>query len=280
MSDYSAVNEFDQYIIRKDGNEKTDERFFKYIKIIIAVLCALLAVEVILYKFVKPSVSSPHIVFSGLKNYTAEELTKEILPLCRGNYFSFDTGAVASRLSAVGGIESVEIEKHFPDKVTVIVKERESVAMTFVYDGGKTIPVQIDKNCVLFETGASKITEDKSIPIISGLPVEFISGGMRIPTKYRALIEQIKKIRELPQKYFAAVSEICVLPKKYGNYELMIIPVNSKTRVLTDRALNEDALQYMMVVLEVVNSIEPNAEEIDLRYGSVSYRTPDGGKRE
>ena len=44
-------------------------------------------------------------------------------------------------------------------------------------------------------------------------------------------------------------------------------------RVLTDRALNEDALQYMMVVLDVVNSIEPDVSEIDLRYGSVSYRT-------
>ena len=37
--------------------------------------------------------------------------------------------------------------------------------------------------------------------------------------------------------------------------------------------MNEDALQYMMVVLDVVNSIEPDVSEIDLRYGSVSYRT-------
>ena len=110
--------------------------------------------------------------------------------------------------------------------------------------------------------------------------MEFISGGMRIPAKYRTLIDQIDRIRALPQKYFAAVSEICVLPKKYGNYELMIIPVNSRARVLTDRALNEDALQYMMVALEVVNSIAPNATEIDLRYGSVSYRTPHGGNLE
>ena len=103
---------------------------------------------------------------------------------------------------------------------------------------------------------------------------------MRIPAKYRTLIEQIERIQELPQKYFAAVSEICVLPKKYGNYELMIIPVNSKTRVLTDRVLNEKALQDMMVVLDVVKSIAPNASEIDLRYGSISYRTPHGGNLE
>ena len=87
------------------------------------------------------------------------------------------------------------------------------------------------------------------------------------------MIEQIAKIQALPQKYFAAISEICVVPKTYGNYELMLIPVNSRIRVLTGRALNEESLQYMMVVLDVVNSIEPNVTEIDLRYDSVSYRT-------
>lgn len=53
----------------------------------------------------------------------------------------------------------------------------------------------------------------------------------------------------------------------------MIYPQHSRTRILTDRSLNEEALQYMMVMLDVVNSIEPNLTEIDLRYGAVSYRT-------
>lgn len=278
MSDYSAVTEFDQFVIRKRPEEKSDDKFFKMMKIVVGVLCGLLLLEILLYKFVQPSVRASRVVFEGLKSYTAEELTQEILPFCRANYFSFDTRAVASKLSEVSGIESVEIEKRFPDKIVARIKERESVAMTFVSEGGKTIPVQIDKNCVLFECGSVGV--DSSVPIVSGIPVEFISGGMRIPAKYRTLIDQIDRIRALPQKYFAAVSEICVLPKKYGNYELMIIPVNSRARVLTDRALNEDALQYMMVALEVVNSIAPNATEIDLRYGSVSYRTPHGGNLE
>ena len=95
---------------------------------------------------------------------------------------------------------------------------------------------------------------------------------MRLPAKYRPLMDQISSIRKLPQKYFAAISEIQVLPKEYGNFELAIYPVSTRARVLTDRSLNEDALKYMMVVLDVVNSIEPDAQEIDLRYGSVSYR--------
>ena len=62
------------------------------------------------------------------------------------------------------------------------------------------------------------------------------------------------------------------VPKEYGNYELMLIPEGSKIKVLTDRTLNEEALKYMMVALDVVNSIDSNVAEIDLRYGAVSYR--------
>lgn len=275
MSDYSALGEIEQYVVQGAPKERNDEKFFKYMRIVFGALFLILALEFIMYKFVKPSIGVPRLVYSGLDNYSEDELSEIIVPVYRGNWFSFDTNAIASKLSAVSGIESVEIEKHFPDKISIKIKERESVAMTFVNDGVRTIPMQIDKNCVLFEVKNHKGNVD--IPIISGLPVEFLSDGMRIPTKYRTLIEQIKKIQALPQKYFAAVSEICVLPKKYGNYELMIIPVNSTTRVLTDRVLNEDALQDMMVVLEVVKSIEPDAKEIDLRYGSISYRPAKGG---
>ncbi len=90
--------------------------------------------------------------------------------------------------------------------------------------------------------------------------------------KYLSLIRQMSEISKMSQKYFAAISEICVIPKEYGNYELALIPAVSKIRVLTDRALNEDALKDMIIALDVVNLIEPDVFEIDLRYGSVSYR--------
>ncbi|MCR5605745.1 MAG: cell division protein FtsQ, partial [Treponema sp.] len=137
---------------------------------------------------------------------------------------------------------------------------------------GHTVSVQIDENGVLFPS-VGDVASDGSIPLITGLPFEYVQNGMRLPAKYRVFMEQIAKIKKLPQKYFAAISEIHVIPKDYGNYELILYPVHSKIRVLTDRTLDESALQYMMVMLDVVNSIEPNAVEIDLRYGSISYRT-------
>lgn len=43
-------------------------------------------------------------------------------------------------------------------------------------------------------------------------------------------------------------------------------------RVKTDRSLNEDALQYMMLVLDVVQDLELDVAEIDIRAGTVAYK--------
>lgn len=272
MSDFSLVAEFEQYEVSENYKKEKDAKFFRWIKILVILLVAVMAIELILLNFVHPSLGSPKILFSGNVNYSNELLMQSLTGMYDQNWFSFDTKGVASKLSSISGIESVNIEKVFPDKIKISLHERQSVAMMFINDKGRTIPIQIDKNGVLFTNENSAIVEDGSIPIISGIPVEHLAQGMRIPAKYRVLVEQISKILVLPQKYFAAISEICVVPKTYGNYELMLIPVNSKIRILTGHSLSEELLQSMMVVLDVVNSLEPDVTEIDLRYDSISYR--------
>ncbi|MCI1208940.1 MAG: FtsQ-type POTRA domain-containing protein [Treponema sp.] len=271
MSDY-MVSGFKEYAPVTKKTDTDSAKKIRIIKITFAVLCLLLAVEVIIYKMAVPCLDSPKVTFSGLHYYSAHELAQSLVSMNASNWIDFDVSQAASILNSIPGIEAVTVAKRFPDKIYIDVKERQAVAMTFLNENGRSVPVQIDKNGVLFSANTEVPERDGTVPIVSGLPVEHLSGGMRIPAKYLTLIEQIAHIRSLPQKYFAAISEICVVPKEYGNYELVLIPVNSHTRVLTDRTLNEEALQYMMVVLDVVNSIEPDVSEIDLRYGAVSYR--------
>ena len=264
--DYFLSDELD------DSSSEKAERKIKFIKVIFCVLCFALLCELVIYKYIMPSFSSPKVTVTGQKEYSAEEIARLLLPMNSTNWFDFDVEQAVSLLSSESGIEHVSVEKRFPDKIYVNVAEREPVAVTFVMENGRTSPVQIDKNGVLFP-GKKSSSVEKILPIVSGLPVEYMSKGMRIPAKYRPLIDQISKISEMPQRYFASVSEICVLPKDSGNYELALIPSQSKVKVLTDRALNEDALKYMMVVLDVVNQIGTDVSAVDLRYGSVSYIT-------
>ena len=280
MSDVSLLvaEEYleNDYFLSEDMDSTSEgktEKKIKFIKTIFCVLCFALLCELVIYKYVMPSFSSPKVTVSGQKDYTAEEIARLLLPMNSTSWFDFDVDQAVAILSSEAGIDHVIVEKRFPDKIFVNVTEREPVAVTFVMDKGSTKPVQIDRNGVLFP-GKNNPAAEAALPIVSGLPVEYMSKGMRIPSKYRPLIDQIAKISELPQHYFASLSEICVLPKDSGNYELALIPSQSKVKVLTDRALNEDALKYMLVVLDVVNQIGTDeVAAVDLRYGSVSYIT-------
>jgi len=280
MSDVSLLvaEEYleNDYFLSEDyeGSDSKAEKKIKFIKVIFCVLCFALLCELVIYKYIMPSFSSPKVTVTGQKEYSAEEIARMLLPMNSTSWFDFDVEQAVALLSSEAGIDHVSVEKKFPDKIYVNVAEREPVAVTFVMENGHSSPVQIDKNGVLFPgKKAVSAAPDEVLPIVSGLPVEYMSKGMRIPAKYRPLIDQISKIREMPQHYFASVSEICVLPKDSGNYELALIPSQSKVKVLTDRALNEDALKYMLVVLDVVNQIGTDVAAVDLRYGSVSYIT-------
>lgn len=254
------------------SSEKKQDKVVVAVKIILMVLVLCFGLEFLIYKFVIPSAKPPYVSVSGQSEYSAAEIVNMLRPMNAKTLYGFDVDAATSIIASAPGIDYVEIYKKFPNKIYINVKEREPVAMTFIERSDRSVPVQIDRNGVIFPDASASYSEKNSVPIVSGLPVEHLSEGMRIPLKYRSLIEQIAEIRSLPQNYFAAISEICVVPKESGNFELVLIPVSSRIRVLTDRTLNEDSLKYMMVVLDVVNSIEPDVSEIDLRYGSVSYR--------
>ena len=278
MSDISYLADDDylekDYFLDEDFSaeeEKTDKKM-KVIKIIFGILCAILVAEFCLIKFVKPSLSSPKVTITGTSRYTPEELASLLLPMNSNTWFDFDVDRAVSILSAESGIKEVVVEKRYPNKIFVNVTERNPVAVTFVLKDGNTIPVQIDEEGVLFFNDNNDFLQTGSLPIVSGIPLAYLSNGMRIPSMYLPLIEQIAKISKNHSEYFAGISEICVIPNEFNNYELALISAQSKVKVITDRALNEDALKDMMVVLDVINLIDTDVKEVDLRYRSVSYK--------
>lgn len=262
-------------VTKKIEEKKEDTKDVKLtiIKIAAIFLAFLVLAEIVIYKVLNPLMNAPVLSFSGARYMDDEVLAAKINELGMKSWFSFDADKAAAALSSISSVEDVVVRKQFPDKVFIEVRERIPVAKAIVLSNGVSESVQIDKNGVIFSLKSTSFdVQDPSVPLISGLPIENIKEGMRLPQKYRALMDQISIIKDLPQKYFAAISEIQVVPNEYGNYELTLYPVKSRVRVLTDRVLNEEALKYMLVVLDVADAIARNATEIDLRYGVVSFK--------
>lgn len=277
MSDMSLFFEdVDTYLEQADlDSAKAEEkarRKNRFLAIACLVGVTLLFGEFITAKVIKPSISSPKVTVTGQENYTAQEIAVKLLPLNATSWWNFDVKKAVNILSSDASIGKVKVTKTFPDKITIQVTERVPVCTTLIVDNGRSVPMQIDSEGVLFSAGTKKSVNLNDMPIVSGIPVEHYSSGMRIPQKYKGLIEQISKIQHQNSKYFASISEICVVPKEFGNYELVLIPSNSHVKILTDRTLNSDALNTMMVTLDIVRELGTDIGEVDLRYGSVSYR--------
>jgi cell division protein FtsQ len=240
------------------------------LKIIVFVLLFFLLFEVAAYFVILPSFSAVKITYDGVQRYTPADFEQLLGENGKNNWLRFDVAAAASTISSFSGVEEVAVEKKFPDTVIITVKERIPIAMTLMTDGNRSVPVMFDKAGVTFPM--EMIHTDSELPLISGISLENNAKGMRLDKMYRPLFDQIASLQSRKQKYLATLSEIHVLAKEYGNYELVLYPINSRIRVLMDRNLNEEALQYMMVILDVLNTIKPEVKEVDLRYGTAAFR--------
>jgi cell division protein FtsQ len=241
------------------------------LKIFVFILCFFLLLEVLIYFVIMPYFGPVKISYNGIRHYTPAVIEQLLGENGKANWLRFDVNAATSKISSFPGVQAVSVEKKFPDSVIIQVEERVPVAMTLVAVGNRSVPVMLDKTGAVF-LPMEMVKTDSELPLISGLPLENSAQGIRLDKMYRPLFEQIASLQSRKQKYFTALSEIHVLSKEYGNYELAVYPIHSRVRVLMDRNLNEEALQYMMVVLDVINTIKPDVKEVDLRYGAVSYR--------
>lgn len=277
MSD-AVLASLDGYVFQEEESQVIEKHPVKkdrktaVLKKVCLALFILIFLQAILYMVVIPCLVPAKIYYHGNSKSSTAEITSALKSLNFKTWMQFKKGRAKAVILQIPGVEDVDVKKHFPDKVDLYITERTPVAKLIVDTETGSVPIQIDKKGVLFPIKESEAFTDSRIPLISGITVNKVQNDMRIPEKYRSLIEDIYAIQKLPQNYFAAVSEIQVVQKEYGNYELVLYPINSRIRVLTDRLLTEKALQYMMVALDVVNSFEPDVAEVDLRYGSVTYR--------
>ena len=261
------------YGLRNQVNEKKVEKKVNkvnLVKILLIVLSFLIVAEVLIYTILMPCLAPVKVTYSGLETFSAQQISNYLGITPKLTWIQFDSVKAASKLAGHAVIENVVIEKHFPDQVMVNIVERKAAAVSLVNLNGKTVPVQIDKNGVIF--AVDRGMPSSSVPLITGFTFDTIAEGMRLNGKLRPLMEQISEIQSTNPEYFSVLSEIRVISKDYGSYELELYPVHSRIKVLTDRTLNLEALQYMMVVLDVIDSMQSDVSAVDLRYGSISYK--------
>ena len=240
------------------------------LKILVGLLLIFLILEVLFYIVYIPATSRIRLSFEGNTTLGYDELCSLSGIGGLERWLSFDTVQTASLLASNPLFESVRIEKKFPDRIIVTLQERIPVAISFGIVKGRTVPFEIDKNGVAFRFGMA--CSSNNLPLLTGLTFENPVPGMRLNAQLHSLLNDISQLELHNTALLSSVSEIKIVEKTYGGYDLVVYPVHTPIRVRTDKALNEESLQYMMLVLDVVQDLSLSVDEIDIRAGTVAYR--------
>ncbi|MFY9140410.1 MAG: FtsQ-type POTRA domain-containing protein [Thermacetogeniaceae bacterium] len=160
---------------RKKRRAKKDLR--KIIKALRNLLLITSGVLALYYFTQSPFFALQEIEVKGNKQLPQDEIVQKSGLSLGINYFDIDTGLVAKRLSSIPVIASVEVNKNLPNRMEIVVKEREPLALYCSQEGFAVIDGQgycIEKNVVF---------NDYDLPIITGLSPDILQPGEKVSNK-------------------------------------------------------------------------------------------------
>jgi cell division protein FtsQ len=189
------------------------------------------------------------------------------------SYLMVNTRQAEKNLEQLYQVESAHVIKHYPDTVQVFIETRHPAALSLVNSAGRVFPVYIDKHGMVLQVGGSdgSAAASAALPIVSGLTFERLEEGMKLPAELESFFSRLDSINESAPELFASISEIRINKKAYNGFDLILYPVNSTIKFRVEAELNEDALRYMILMLDVFRSTGVRVDEVDLRNGTASY---------
>jgi len=214
--------------------------------------------------------------FSRLEIIGAENITKEEILAAAGftadlSFVSADVYAMERALAGIVSIESVRVFKRLPGRLQIMIQERQPVASAFVTLDGRTVPVLLDNQGVVFQIGGTKRGEFllSTLPVISGLDIKAPYLGEKLPGMYIPLLDDIQRLKDSNPNLLKMISEIKINQKSFDNFDLVLYPVHKKIEVRLSE-LNEDRLQYNLLFIDLISD-ESGINSFDSRSGIASY---------
>jgi cell division protein FtsQ len=182
------------------------------------------------------------------------------------SYISVNAGEAQRLLAGHHMVESARVVKRFPDRLSVFLEPRQAVAAILADVGGVHRPVYVDRHGVPFAIGnGGELKHHSWLPVVSGIPVGTSRLGTPLSAVFVPLFAQIGLICDEAPELWRAVSEIKVIRKDYGKYELMLYPVKYPVRLRMGDGISKDELRYALLMLDVIRRGDTVHDEIDVR---------------
>ena len=244
----------------------------KKLKIILAVIIIILSVQMIWLLGM-----SPRMPFAKINIYGASGIEEAVILTLAGidstsSYMSVNAVKAEEALLGLPAVHSAQVVKRFPNRIELHIESRQPAAMTFISDGVQTMPVFIDRNGTIFNIGKENIVNKETLPIISGLVLDGVYPGMKLPRMYHSLFMRLETLRQQAPELLATISEIKINHNQYDGFDLTLFPVHREVRVRVSDDITEETIRYMLLMLDVLSATSVHIGEIDFRTGTATYK--------
>ena len=200
------------------------------------------------------------------------------------HWYSVDVLAIQQKLEAAPPIRAATVERLFPDTLRLTVWGRQPAALVLAEAGGRSLPVLIDGDGIIYRVGVTGAEID--LPVISGLTVGQSSLGAQLPRAYASLFSDLRALREKSPSLFALISEVRIVPRASvadagqapSDFDLLLYLTSSPVPVRARGAIDESLLKYTLMVVDLLSKqgVLKDIQELDFRSGDVVYRKKGG----
>ena len=184
------------------------------------------------------------------------------------SYVSLNAAEAQQRLAGHHLVESVRVIKTFPDRLSIFLEPRQAVAVILAEVSGTTRPVFVDRYAVPFKIGNNTpLVSPSWLPVVSGISIGTSRLGARLSSDFAPLFARLGAITDEAPELWQAVSEINIVERNFGIYDLLVFPINSQVRLRMSGDISAENLRYALLMLDVFRRENIFSGEIDIRSG-------------
>jgi len=252
------------------SKKKPSEKIEKGLKRLLIIAGIIFAAELIWLLGISPFIPFSSVEVHGFSGFSRPQILSLAGIDDSSSYFSTNVSLVKERLSSNILVESAVVMKRFPDKLSIYLNPRKPAAVTLANGDSGQFMMYIDRHGVIYKIENDISMEKNDIPVISG--IENVQLNARLPAALVPLVDNLGEIGSSSPELLSAISEIRIERKAWDGYDLVLFPVHSSIKVRLENNLTEDALRYMLLMLNVFETDVNRPQEIDFRSGMGSYK--------
>jgi cell division protein FtsQ len=268
----------------RDGSEAREQKSFgRWVRALLILLVAACALVLAARFLAIPLMTIRHVVVNSDVRLSEDQVLALSGIQGTEHWYSVNVAAIRGRLEAAPMVRAASVERIFPDTLRLTVWGRQAAALVLAEANGRSLPVLVDGDGIIFRVGASSAEID--LPVISGLTVGQSALGEQLPRAYGSLFADLRALREKNPSLFALISEIRIVQRgggddgeSAGSFDMLLYLTSSPVPVRTRGTIDESLLKYTTMVVDLLSKrgIIKDIQELDFRSGDVVYRTRGG----